>query len=135
MDIKEEEIQILYNSCYGGWSLSNKAYELYNLRKNENSNKLKVYTRRSDPILIQIYYELGDEFDDKYSRTMVETIPKKYEYCYYIQAYDGLENVIIDYTKYKLDEIKNKLKEILENSTINNDEKINKLQEFMSVEI
>lgn len=135
MDIKEEEIQILYNSCYGGWALSKKAYKLYNLRKNENSNKLKVYTRRRDPILIQIYYELGDEFDDKYSRTMVETIPKKYEYSYYIQACNGLENVIIDYTKYKLDEIKNKLKEILENTTINNDEKINKLQEFISVKM
>ena len=28
-----EEIEILYNNCYGGWRISNKARKLYALRK------------------------------------------------------------------------------------------------------
>jgi hypothetical protein len=64
---KEKEIEVLLNDCYGGWFISNKAIKLYTLRKTENSNN---YIRRSDPILIQIYKELGDEFDEKkYSKT------------------------------------------------------------------
>lgn len=56
-----EEIEILLNDCYGGWSISNKARKLYTLRKTEDSNN--YLSKRSDPILIQIYKELGDEFD------------------------------------------------------------------------
>ena len=31
---------------------------------------------RSDPILIKIYNELGYEFDEQYSKTVIEKIPK-----------------------------------------------------------
>lgn len=116
-----EEIEILYNDCYGGWGISNKARELYALRR-KNSRNLCI---RSDPILIQIYNELGDEFDVKYSNTVTTKIPKKYENYYYISEYDGLETVEIDYIKYELDNLKKNIKEILGNNSIDNDEKIN----------
>jgi hypothetical protein len=127
-----EQIKVLYNDCYGGWSLSDKAKELYKIRKLniDNSNKLPYLTRRSDPILIQIFDELGNEFDGKYSRTNVDKIDKKYEYYYDIEEYDGKENVIIDYKKYELDKIKNKIKEILK-SDLNNDQKINEIEQFI----
>jgi len=127
-----EKIEILYNACYGGWSPSAKARELYKIRKiHTDQNKSNTYiSKRSDPLFIQIYYELGDEFDDKYSRTQIIKIPKIYENYYDIDEYDGLESIIIDYTKYKLDKIENKIKEVLQ-STINNDEKINELQKFI----
>jgi len=128
MDIKEE-IEILYNNCYGKWKLSDKANELYKLRK-DNSNK-SYKSRRSDPILVKIYYKLGDEFDNKYSKTKIEKIEKIYEKYYDIEEYDGLESLIIDYNKYNFDLIKNKVNEILE-STMNNDEKISDLQNFMN---
>lgn len=128
MDNKEE-IEVLYNDCYGGWTLSNKAKELYKLRKNNLSNT--YISKRSDPILIQIYYELGDKFDDKFSKTNIKKIDKIYEKYYDIEEYDGLESVIINYDKYNLDKIKNKLNEILK-SNINNDEKIGELEKFMS---
>ena len=105
-----EEIEVLYNHCYGKWVFSNKAKELYALRKMNNNNKCR---RRSDPILIQIYNELGDEFDGNCSSTKIEKIPKKYENYYFISEYDGLETVEIDYTKYQLDNLKQKIKEIL----------------------
>ena len=117
---EEEEIEVLLNDCYGGWQISNKAKKLYELRKTKDSIR-----RRSDPILVQIYKELGDEFDGgKYSKTGIEKIPKKYEKYFIISEYDGLESIEIDYTKYELDHLKQKIKEILENNSMNNDEKI-----------
>ena len=128
-EIDNEEIEVLYNDCYGGWRISNKAKELYTLRKMKNSNN--YLSRRSDPILIKIYNELGNEFDGgKYSKTGIEKIPKKYENHYYISEYDGLEKVEIDYTNYELDNLKKNIKEILENNSIDNDEKINKFKKI-----
>ena len=121
-----EEIDVLYNNCYGGWGISNKARKLYELRKTNNSNNRK----RNDPILIQIYNELGDEFDNKYSNSAIAKIPKKYENYYYISEYDGLEKIEIDYTKYELDNLKQNIKEILENNSIDNDEKINQFKKM-----
>ena len=122
---EEEEIEVLLNDCYGGWQISNKANKLYKLRKttNDSSNYIR---KRSDPILVQIYKELGNEFDGgNYSKTGIEKIPKKYENYYIISEYDGLETVEIDYTRYELDHLKQKIKEILENNSMDNDEKIN----------
>jgi hypothetical protein len=125
-----EEIEVLLNDCYGGWVISNKAKKLYTLRKTENFNN--YLTKRSDPILIQIYKELGNEFDgEEYSKTGIEKISKKYEYYYYITEYDGLETVEIDYTKYELDILKKNIKEILENDSIDNDEKINQFKKLI----
>jgi hypothetical protein len=124
--IDEEEIEILYNNCYGSWSLSSKADQLYKLR---HTNYNLDY--RDDPILVQIYKELGDEFDNKYSETKIWKIPKKYKNYYYISEYDGNECVKIDYAKYILDNIK----EILQNNN-NNDTKINQIEKvILSFEI
>jgi len=125
-----EEIEVLYNARYGGWVISDKAMKLYTLRRTKNSTY--YLRRRNDPILIQIYKELGDEFDGKeYSKTSIEKIPKKYENYYFISEYDGLETVEIDYTKYELDILKQKIKEILENNNIDNDEKINQFKKMI----
>jgi hypothetical protein len=124
-----EEIEVLYNDCHGRWEISDKANELYTLRKPNNYNN--YVRRRSDPILIQIYNELGDEFDKKHSKTSIEKIPKKYENYFYISEYDGLEQVEIDYTKYKLDNIYTKIKEILQSNNDNNT-KINEIDQFIS---
>ena len=123
----EEEIEVLYNNNYGYWAMSDKARKLYKLRRTKNSNNC----RRSDPILIQIYKELGDEFDENCSDTKIEKIPKKYEKYYFISEDDGLETVEIDYTKFELDNLKQKIKEILENNIIDNDEKIDKFKKMI----
>ena len=123
-DISEEEIEVLYNDCYGGWDISQKAYELYKTRNNNVSPRIRRNIIRTDPILIQIYHELGSDFDTKHSKTKIDIFPKKYANYINIKEYDGLESVDIDYTKYELDNIKNKIKEILQ-SSLSNDEKIN----------
>ena len=131
----EERIEILYNTCYGGWGISDKAMELYKLR-NVNDNSMELisdeYLCRTDPILIQIYNELGDEMNSKWCKIKIKKIPKKYENYYFITEYDGKECVEIDFTKYKLDTMYNKITEILQN-TNNNDIKIMEIEEFISI--
>ena len=130
--IFEEEIEILYNSSYGGWRLSEKAIELYKLRNPTLTEfKFSDYYNRDDPILVQIYKELGNSFDDKYSKTKIKKILKKYENYYDIEEYDGKEWIKINYTKYKLNNIYTKIKEIL-NSNNNNNTKVNELTLFIS---
>lgn len=132
--VNEEEIEILCNICYGGWNISEKAIELYKLRNpiyNVTENEFDYYFNRHDPILVQIYKELGEEFDDKYSRTKIKKILKKYENYYGINEYDGKECVTIDYTKFKLDNIYNKIKEILQNNN-NDNTKINEIKQIIS---
>ena len=69
---KEETIKVLYNTSYGELRPSNKAIELYNLRMKEidpnfilidNIENAIYDILRHDPILIQIYYEIGKEFE------------------------------------------------------------------------
>uniref|UniRef100_A0A6C0IEK8 Uncharacterized protein n=1 Tax=viral metagenome TaxID=1070528 RepID=A0A6C0IEK8_9ZZZZ len=134
--IGEEFIEILYNTSYGGWGISDKAIELYKLRNvNDNSMALEYECHellsRTDPILIQIYNELGDEMNTKCCKIRIKKIPKKYENYYYISEYDGKESIAIDFTNYKLDMVYNKITEILQ-STNNNEIKIIKIEEFMS---
>lgn len=129
-DISEEEIEVLYNDCYGGWNISQKAYELYKTRNNNVSPRIRRNIIRTDPILIKIYHELGADFDTKHSKTEIDIFPKKYANYINIKEYDGLESVDIDYTKYELDNIKNKMKEILQ-SSLSNDEKINELNKII----
>jgi hypothetical protein len=134
--IGEEFIEILYNTSYGGWGISDKAIELYKLRNvNDNSMALEYECHellsRTDPILIQIYNELGDEMNTKCCKIRIKKIPKKYENYYYISEYHGRESIAIDFTNYKLDTVYSKITEILQ-STNNNDIKIIKIEEFMS---
>jgi len=128
----DEQIAVLYNSCFGGWEPSIHARELYNARMQDiDPEFVPIYydeMKRHDPILVEIYQELGEEFDNEsYSKTKITYIEKKYENYYHISDNDGNEKVIINETKYELDEMKNKLKTIL-TSGMTNDEKITELE-------
>jgi hypothetical protein len=128
----EEVIEVLYNNNYdyAGWKISKKAIELYKLRKNVNEFEID-FCCRTDTILVQISKEVGDDFDDKSSITKIKTIPKKYENYYYIEQDCGKECVEIDKTRYKLDIMYNKMKQILQSN--NNDNiKINEIEQFIS---
>ena len=131
-DEKEELIEILYNGCYGGWGISDKAVELYKLRNVNCNNFDDEDLCRNDPILIQIYNELGKEFNGEYAKIKIKKIPKKYKNYYYIHEYDGLESVKIDYTNYdKIYTVLSKINGIL-TSTDNDTIKINEITEFIS---
>jgi len=129
-----EMLEVLYCSCYGGWGISKKARELYRNKMNElnpSTNNIRYsFYERHDPLLVSIFKELGKEFDDKYSRSDIKLIPKKYEKYYDIQEYDGLETVAIDYYRYNADNFMNGIKKILK-SEMNNDEKIKEIESLV----
>ena len=129
MENDEEKIKVLYNNCYGRWGVSDKAQELYNIRMKEinpEHNAISYFgirCSRDDPILVQIYEELGYEFNGEYSNVGIEYIPKKYENYYTINEYDGSEEIEIDYIRYEFDKLKENINKILI-SNISNDDKI-----------
>ena len=71
-------LDILVNGCYGGYNKSKKARELYRERLCEIDKSSELFKDcdggRHDPILVQIFYELGDEFNSKHSLVEIETI-------------------------------------------------------------
>jgi hypothetical protein len=134
----EEMIGVLYNDCYGGFVISKRVIDLYNIKMKGinpehenilyNENYYLNNIKRHDQVLVDVYNQLGNDFNEgDYTNIKVKYIKKKYENCYYISEYDGLESVLIDINKYKLETIKN----IVEDN-INSDEKINKIKLFFN---
>lgn len=135
----EEYTYILYNSSYGGFSLSEEAKELYNQKSPEKKMKLKndkeekeyIYDweiERHDPILISVFEELGTEkCSGSYCKLKIARIPKKHEEYYTISEYDGLESITVNKHTYLLDQIR-KIANIEEKSS---DEKINEICEVL----
>lgn len=91
-----EYVKVVYNDCYGGYSLSNKAVDLYEKlsgKKLERSNGYVNYysISRADPYLVQVVETLGKEASDSYAKLAIEEIPKGS--LYRITEYDGQESV------------------------------------------
>jgi len=130
-NVDNDTFSILINKNYGGFGLSEKATELYNTRKRE-IDPLFIYNKnnvdRTDPILIQIYYELKDEINDQFAKLGIYKIEKKYKDCYEISEYDGSESIKINYAKYKLKKLQYELIDILNNNKLSSDEKINEIR-------
>lgn len=125
----EPTIPVLFNTCYGGWHLSERALVLYRERQPSYSEDARFSMCRHDPILVQIFNELGREFDAAFSKTEVWNIPAKYINHYRIKEYDGMESVSIDYSKYTLDT----LKEVLRAAELSSDEKVHRCQDILGV--
>ncbi len=88
----DEKISVLYNNCYGGYSLSNDAKKLY---EEYTGNKYDDFTvRRHCPYLVKVFEVLGSEkFGTSYSKIQCETIPIYMEHYYSIHEYDGMEGI------------------------------------------
>lgn len=101
-------IKIVINSCYGGFGLSDKAVnrlaEIGNSvaisyqKKCESDPKYKVVTKnchsfssisRTDPDLVRVVEELGDEASGLYAGLSVVEIPDDVDWM--IEEYDGQE--------------------------------------------
>ena len=134
MQDDQEMIEVLYNDCYGGYGISKKATKLYNDRMLANDSAFipvedKEEISRTDKVLIEIYKEIRTDIDTKYSKIKIEFIPKKYEKHFFIEEYDGKENVAIDYNRYTM----NTMRDVLKDDTLHNDEKINKLNSILNI--
>lgn len=96
--------QVVINTSYGGFGLSDEAIELYGKYNNLNlikqgksyyidddyrNNFNHRYIKRDDPILIRVVNELGDKANGKYSKLKIVEIPSDVQYT--IEEYDGDE--------------------------------------------
>jgi hypothetical protein len=95
-------MEILLNGCYGGFGVSEKALDLYNKRTGKNETYISGYERcyRTDPILIDIVKELGEEANSGYSNLYVDEVPDGYDY--WIEEYDGIETLHTSVTEQHL---------------------------------
>jgi hypothetical protein len=131
----------LYNRTFGGWSPSELVVNLYNARMKTYHwfEPVDGYTitqlKRHDPILVELYYSLGNKFDEssQISSTAVEKVPIEYKDYYRIEEFDGNESVEIDKEKYKCDKQTLTITDLLKNDSMTNDEKIKELNKMFSI--
>jgi hypothetical protein len=103
--------KIVYNSCYGGFGLSDKAIQRYSDLAGLGLIHTNVSDRgwgywelpdgeywngtdllRTDPILIQVVEELGREADANFAKLAIDELPAGT--LYHIHEYDGLETIM-----------------------------------------
>lgn len=108
--------KIVINKCFGGFGLSDEAFELFLTRKGikfykepsfltskfsqdipekEWKKNLSFYdeslVKRDDPILVEIVEELGEKVNGFASDLKIIEIPE--DISWYIHEYDGLESI------------------------------------------
>ena len=102
-------MKVVINSSYGGFGLSDIAFEKYLERKgikyslsdestilgnniyvDEDGDYLLSYDiERNDPILVEVVEELGEKSNDRFSELKIVEIPDDIDYV--IEEYDGNE--------------------------------------------
>lgn len=99
-------IYIMYNSCYGGFTLSDAAVDEYMRRCPEGKHPRLYELYRDDQVMAQIVKEMGAQASRSYSMIKLQSIPVEYRDHYTINEYDGLETVSLNHNAYQLDAIK-----------------------------
>ena len=86
--------KIVYNACYGGFSLSEKAIKRYWELKGETypEDWWDRSIDRADPILVQVVEELGESANGAFAELKIRPLVKGT--LYRIDEYDGLEQVM-----------------------------------------
>ena len=101
--------KIVYNACYGGFGLSDKAVQRYSDLTGLGLTHHKPYLlghwelpngdywydtdlSRSDPILVQVVEELGEEANGDYAKLAFREVEPGTKYR--IDEYDGMESVM-----------------------------------------
>lgn len=94
-------IDVLVNNNWGGFTVSEKALDLYwSMKNTPHDREHYIYLERHDPILVKCFKLLGDEFDPN---TAIQEIPAIYADYYNLYDNDGIETVVIDHTQYDKD--------------------------------
>lgn len=85
-------MKVLINRCFGGFSISDEAKNLYKERSGVK-DYVSSYCEelRDDPILINIVEELGELAYDGATKLMIYEVPEGYSYR--VHNYDGFETI------------------------------------------
>lgn len=86
--------KIVYNACYGGFGLSQKAIDRYWEIKGEPLPKdwWDMDVHRTDPILVQVVEELGEGANARCADLKIRELKKGT--IYRIDEYDGNESIV-----------------------------------------
>lgn len=84
--------KIVINRCYGGFGLSEPAWNAYVELAGITDRDFSYYdVDRDDPYLVQIVEEMGEAADGDFAKLMVVEIPA--DVNWEIDEYDGIEHV------------------------------------------
>lgn len=87
-------VKIVYNNCYGGFSLSKEGKQRYKeLSGKDLGTGSGRKISRNDPHLVQVVEELGSKANGGFSELVMKDLPKGTRYR--IDEYDGIEKVTI----------------------------------------
>lgn len=124
-------VEIMVNTCYGGFGLSEAAMDEYRKRCPGNENVDYYDIDRHDPVMVQILKQMGEAAFGAFSRIKLKKIPVQYLDHYSISEYDGLEHVVIHYNSYKIDTAK----AILRDRHLNKTEKLLRVSAVLNAEL
>ena len=85
-------MKIVINKCYGGYSLSKEAIDLYVKYSGKNRSEINEWggnITRNDPNLIRVVEELGDKANGEFAELKIVEIPDDVDWV--IEEHDGLE--------------------------------------------
>ena len=84
-------MKIVVNRCYGGFSLSKKAYEFLGLTWDGYGYKYSDKDWRTAPELVECVEKLGQEANGRFANLEVVEIPDDVKWE--INDYDGIETI------------------------------------------
>jgi hypothetical protein len=83
-------VKVVINDCYGGFGLSQEAFDLYKEKGGTAKDVWEVNDNRADPILVEVVEELGSKKSShSYAKLKVVEVPEGAQYR--IGEYDGDE--------------------------------------------
>jgi len=85
-------MKIVYNACFGGFGLSDEAFDKYKKIKGDDAVKYNRDIPRDCHALISIVEEMGDKASDRYAQLEIQEIPDGAQWE--IDEYDGTEQVV-----------------------------------------
>jgi hypothetical protein len=119
-------ILVLLNSCYGGFGISEEASDEYLKRGGEHLEDREKL--RYDPILHEIFSKIGSKRCSGHCANLkIYDINKIYQEYILITEYDGVESYEINYDAFERDELKRKIKDIVDDPEKGNDQKIEEI--------
>ena len=84
--------KIVINRCYGGFGLSEPAWNAYVKLAGITDSDASYYdVARDDPYLVKVVEEMGEEADGDFANLLVVEIPA--DVNWEIDEYDGIEHI------------------------------------------
>lgn len=93
-------MKIVINDCYGGFSLSEKALDYYDILCGNTEERSKYDIGRGiprhDENLVKTVEDLGKDVNGKQAHLIIEDVAHEF---YNITSYDGVESLLIDHCR------------------------------------